>query len=359
MSVARLSALRPAIVDSLFGTATATPKDEPKFIWLVGAPGVGKSTGHRVAIVESLLTPNDYATINVDTLLESLLPFRVGSALGHLVTHAFPDEATIKFSSIGAYQTKKENVGAFGWYNTVHPTIEEKDPVLVAELNGLRVPFFPLKDKEKSRSLLDKTEAAIHRAIAKRVDIVYETTLSVNSAGRVAKFDDIMEELKGTPYSVYVIHLTAPTENISRRLESRQEFSMPYEERPLYRTVPEKMTTGFVAATAAGVAALREQYAGSGVVFHEIENPADAGRATAHHAFNVGEQLERISSAYATGIAELRMESPTTSSEVKKVKGKKKSVTKKAMTKPKSNTTTRRKTNAATGGKKSSSESSR
>ena len=353
MSVPRLSALKPAVVDALFGTTTATPKDEPKFVWLVGAPGAGKSTGHRAAIEEGLLTPNDYATINVDTLLESLLPFRVGSAMGHLATHAFPDEATVKFSSISTYHTKKENVGAFGWYNTARPTIEEKDPALVAELNSLRAPFNPLKGKEKSRSLLDKTEAAIRRAIAKRVDIVYETTLSVNSAGRVVKFDELMAELKDTPYTVHVFHVTASASNIRQRLEARQEFGMPYEERPMYRVFPGAMTAKIAAGTAAGVAALQEKYTGEGVVFHEMENPMDEGRATAHRAFNVGEQLGRIGAAYAAEIAAIRAESPATSSEVKEAK--KKPSPKKATAKPKS--TTRRKSNAATGGKGSSSES--
>jgi hypothetical protein len=361
MAVPRLSRLTPAVVDGIYGTAAATPKEAPVFVWLVGAPGAGKSTGHRHAIEHGFVEPGNYATVNLDSLLESLLPFRVGSSMAHMVTHMYPNVA--KFASIGSYQTKKENVGAFGWYNTAHNALEERDPALVSALDDIREQFARLKDKEKSRSLISKNEAALQRAIDKRVDIIYETTLSVNKEGRVAKFDELMGALADTPYTVKVIHVTAPAENIAARVAARQEYGMPYENRPFYRMVPPSATKPLVVGTARGVAAIHAQYPDIQVV--EIENPANPAIAQAAREFDPMELMGRIAAAYRRPPGEEggASASPATSSEVRRSRAPVKRTTAKKTKEaggaaaPKRKATTRKASTGAGGKKKTNSSS--
>jgi hypothetical protein len=331
----RLSRLTPDVVDTIYGTAMAHPPEgrQPVFIWMVGAPGAGKSTGHRYMIDNGLLEPGNYATINLDTLLESLTPFRAGSALAHLVTHMYPNAA--KFASIGAYQTKKENVGAFGWYNTARPAIEERDPDLVGALNAIRRQYSHLTDKEKSRSLIAKNEAALARAIAAGVDIVYETTLSVGASGKITKVEELMPLLAEKGYDVKVVHVTAPVANIAARVAARQEYGMPYEERPFYRFVPPSRTGPLVEDTARGVEAIRADNRYGYVEIIEIENPADPAQAVGERAFNPVEELARIMAAYPAREASAERE---TSSEVRSTKKK-----------PAARRTTAKKNSGATG----------
>jgi hypothetical protein len=311
---------------------------------MVGAPGAGKSSGHRYMIENDLLEEGNYATINLDTLLESLTPFRTGSVMGYTVSKMFPN---IKFSSIGSYQSKKENVGAFGWYNTARPMLEERDPDLVGTLNAIRSQYAHLTDKEKSRSLITKNDAALQRAVSKGVDIVYETTLSVGSGGRITKVDELMPLLAEKGYTVKIVHVTASPKNIAARVTARQEHGMPYEERPFYRVVPAFLTSKLVAGTAEGVAAIAVQYPDTEII--TIENPADPTRIPPVREFIPANMIGRIMAAYPP--RDLSSERAT-SSEVRRT-AKKNSGATGAGAKPK-RTYTRRKA----GGKKKSSSSS-
>jgi hypothetical protein len=351
MSIPRLSRLTPAVVDAIYGTAAAASKEAPTFVWLVGAPGAGKSTGHRHAIERGFVEPGNYATVNLDSLLESLLPFRVGSSMSYMVSRMYPNVA--KFASISAYQSKKENVGAFSWYNTAHNALAERDPDLVGALNAIREQFVRLTEKEKSRPLISKNEAALQRAIDKRVDIVYETTLSVNKDGRVAKFDELMAVLADTPYTVKVIHVTAPAENIAARVAARQEYGMPYENQPFYRMVPPSATKPLVIGMARGVAAIHVQYPDIEIV--EIENPANPAVAQAAREFNPLNLLGRIAAAYRRPAGEEggASASPATSSEVRRAR---RTTAKKAGGSKRKATT--RKSATGAGGKKTSSSNS-
>lgn len=305
--VAHLSALTPDVVDCLFGIEVAKPVDAPNFIFLVGAPGVGKSSGHAFAIKNGFLPSREeggYATINLDTLLESLTPFRAGSAMGHIVTHMPHVRDHAKFSTLQSYGSRHENVGAFKWYNTAHPAMREADPELVDALNGVRERFVPLRNIElpKGSSLMDINEAAIERAVERSVSIIYETTLSLNKKeGRVIKLDKIMAllEAKGPQYRVVLIHMTAPPEEIAVRIHHRQEFGMPYEKHPFYRYVPAdpKAIVAMARGTAEAVSAIEEQYGGRIDVI-PLETAMNAARLAAPRNFDHVAQMRRVRDVY-------------------------------------------------------------
>ena len=298
----QLSALTDAVVDRLYNIDGAAPDAHPTFVWLVGSPGAGKSTGHARAIEAGLLPAGNYATINLDTLLESLLPFRAASAMGYYVKHAMP-EADAKFSSIFAYGTRKENMGLFKWYNTAHNALATADPASVEALNRIRAVFEPLRDQEAAARLLDLNEAAIERAVARSVPIVYETTLSLNKSGKVQKVEDIMALLKraGPQYRVVFYHVHGPPEEVAARIAARQEYGMPYEELPFYRYVAAKpeAVAEYMEKTAEAFAAVKKKYAKAGIVFEEWENRMDPARLPPAREFNATSYLRRIENAYA------------------------------------------------------------
>jgi len=297
----QLSALTDAVVDRLYNIDSAVPEEHPAFIWLVGSPGAGKSTGHARAIEAGLLPAGRYATINLDTLLESLTPFRAASSMGYYVKHAMPD-AEAKFSSLFAYGTRKENLGLFKWYNTAHANLAARDPAATSALNRVRAVFEPLRDQEAAARLLDLNEAAIQRAVERSIPIVYETTLSLNKSGRVQKVEDIMALLKraGPQYRVVFYHVYGPPDEVAARIQARQEHGMPYEEMPFYRYVPVKSEAiaESIEKTAEAFAAVRKKYAKAGVVFEEWENRLDAARLPPAREFNGPAFLNRVVRAY-------------------------------------------------------------
>jgi shikimate kinase len=272
----KLSDLTPAVVDSLYNIDGATPVAEPIFLFLLGVPGSGKSSGHAYA------PPGPYATINVDLLLESLLPFRAASSIAHYLKR---QGSPVKFSSIGAYGTRKENLGLFKWY-------DDADPQIVQKFNRIREEFLPLLGQETTHSLNDLTSEALARAIQKHVNIVYETTASVK------KVDDIMSFIKKhkAPYSVRFIHIKASAEDIAARLRARQEHGMPQERFPFYRYVPPHMEK-LLAKSEEAFAALRKKYA-KVATFEEIENPLDPARLPAENRRSASTRRRHILAAY-------------------------------------------------------------
>lgn len=299
-----LSALTPATVDRLYNIDSATPVAEPVFLFLIGAPGAGKSSGHARAIEAGLLPAGNYATLNLDTLLESLTPFRAASSMGHLIKYTPATKDLAKFSSISAYGTRKENLGLFKWYNTAHDELAAAAPNVIAELNGVRAEFRPLLDHEADSKIIDLNEAAMVRAVARSVPIVYETVFSMTKAGRVNKFDDIMAYLKkhGPQYRVVVFHIYGAPAEVAARIRARQEYGMPYEDPPFYRYVPasEEVITEMIEKNAAAFAAVQRQYAGK-AQFEEFENPLDPSRLAPERPFDTANRLRRIRRAFLPG----------------------------------------------------------
>jgi len=296
MSVPSLSALTPAVVDDLFGIATALPDEHPTFIWLVGSPGAGKSSGHARAML-----PLPYATINLDTLLESLAPFRVASALGHYLEKTQP-ESGVTFSSISAYKSRNENLGLFKTYNA---HAELLDPAARAQLQPIRDTYSPLLGSKVSADskLTEIASAAIKRAIDRSVNIIYETTISLNKSGKVKKVQEIMKYLAahGPQYRVAFYHVYGSVPDVASRIEHRQEYGMPYEEKPYYRfvAVSPAIVEKYIEKNAEAFAALRHMYRKKPeIVFDEWENELNLSRLPQVREFNAEAQLERIVGAY-------------------------------------------------------------
>jgi len=295
--IQRLSDLTPDRVDALYNIDGAQPSTEPTFLFLVGAPGSGKSSGHARAIDAGILPSGNYATINLDTLLESLTPFRAASSMAHFLKRNPNTRNLVQFASIGAYGTRKENLGLFNWYDEAHPALEQADPSTIQQFNRIRAQFAPLKDQEASDRLMDINEAAIQRAIDKGINIVYETTLYLAKDQKVHKVDALMKLLKNTPYRVVFYHITGPIEDIVQRISNRQEHETPQEPYPFYRYVPPKLVANFIQQTKTAYDFLRTKYENA-ATFKEFENKTDPARKPAENRRNANTRRRRIIGVY-------------------------------------------------------------
>lgn len=311
----RLSALTPDVVDAFYNIDGAQPSEHPTFLFLVGAPGSGKSSGHARAFDAGILSPGDYATINMDTLLESLVPFRAASSMAHFLKRNPKTKEFVRFASIGAYGTRKENLGLFKWYDEAHSALEEIDPTTIRAFNRVRAEFAPLQDQEAETRLLDINEAALQRAIKKRINVVYETTLSLTKDGRVNKVDSLMHLLKQRPYRVVFYHVTGTPEDVVQRIRARQEHGAPQDPYPFYRYVPTnpERVAEMIRGTKEAFDTVRAQYE-QAATFDEFVNTMDPLRLPAENRRSSSTRRRNIVSAYKRFSSSYRVSTPRSSS---------------------------------------------
>jgi hypothetical protein len=330
MEVSRLSDLTDTVVNHLYGIDRSMPAIHPTFLYLVGVPGAGKSSGHKAAIDAGLLPENRaYVTVNMDLLLEAITPFRAASSAAHLLKQTpSTAEHVTGFGSIAAYGSHKENLGLFKWYNTTRPSLNDADPKTVAALNAVREVYQPLADATTTYSIIERSEAALNRAITASLPIVYETTIRLNARNRVAKVDTLMDRLNApdSPYRghIHMWHITGDPHHIKQRVKARQEFSMPADDHPFYRYVPSGIIPKAVTEITTAFARLQSQYAGE-IQFHEISPAHNATRLPTAFPYNIPTQRNRIVAAYvpqhlteswrvSTPRGSLYVSSPTSSS---------------------------------------------
>lgn len=291
----QLSALTPPVVDHLFGIDTATPVSEPEFIFVVGVPGAGKSSVHRAG----LLPVGNYATINLDTLLEAVEPFRAGSSMAHALKSDDRIREKIPFASIFGYGTHKENLGMFDWYDRTRPGLMRDLPEEeLSDFNAIRERFRPLQGHTAAETIIAAAAAAIQRAIHRHINIVYETTLT---GGRTTKVDEIVRRLPAS-YRVSLYHVVGTATDVAERIRARQEYHTPYNgPYPFYRYV----TTNPVKIQAqldenrTAIAALRRKYKKTERIrFLGLDIPLNPAVLPKARAFNARTQRQRIVSAY-------------------------------------------------------------
>jgi predicted ABC-type ATPase len=225
-----LEDLTDETVDNVFHITDAIPTTNPIFLIIAGVPGGGKSSAHKEAIKRGYLPKHDYATINLDTLVESMKVFRAASSMAHFLKLDGQDD--VKFGTIRAYQSKRQDLELFDWYDKIHASL---DPQTKKRMDKIRSRYSDATAIQP-QNIQELAESAIERAVKKQVNIVYETTLSFNKKeGRVKKVDAIMDLLKDTPYRVVLLHIVAPIEEIAKRIHHRQEYQTPSLSMPFYR----------------------------------------------------------------------------------------------------------------------------
>jgi len=302
----KLSALNPSVVDVLYTMDRAVPQAEPVFLFLVGAPGSGKSSSHERAVHAGLLPPDHYATINMDILLESLLPFRAASSMAHFFKQ---EEIPIRFSTINAYRSRQEDLGLFKWYDSLDSSHKIFDDI--------RDLFQPLEGREAPHTLLEINDAALTRAIDRQIPIVYETTLQLSKEGRVTKVDNLMHYLKRTPYRIVFYHIRSDPISLAARLHHRQEHGTTQGPYPFHRYVPSspEKVTEYIRHTQTAFDVLKRHYK-KAAIFEEFVNPLDTHRLSSENRRSSSTRKRHILRAYSDPrSSDLYMSTPSPSSD--------------------------------------------
>lgn len=318
----------PDAIAKLYGIDRASPIAAPTFVFMVGSPGAGKSQGHA-ALLEGttpIFRSYNYAIVNLDTLMESFVPFRIASTFAHSVKsclgknyplgNVVKGKATVKkFTSLSCYQSKASNMGSFGFIDHEETRVEllkaltakmaEKRSVEAAATYvedlfasiGEASAFAKKAAGAAGKSIMELNEEAINAAIDKRINVVYETTFS-----SIKKFNDIYAKLKQAGYTIVVCHIKDKVENIKAKLIARQEYEMPYLEYPFYRfvTPTDAAITEYIEKTDTIVkdidAKSATTYEGTTVI--EIESAFDPRRLKEPVDFDFEAQIERLVGAY-------------------------------------------------------------
>jgi hypothetical protein len=326
----------PDAVSELYGIDRASPVTSPTFVFMVGSPGAGKSQGHAAMQAsldgkEPIFKTYNYAIINLDTLLESFVPFRIASSFGHSVTRCLGAEyptgkldakgkpSTKKFASIGCYGSKGANLGAFGFIDHEETRVELLKALTakMAERRGAERAAEYIEDlfsvigeasaeakkaaAAAGKSIMDLNEEAINYAISKHINIVYETTFS-----NIKKFNDLYSKLKSEGYKIVVFHISDTAEHVKAKLIARQEFEMPYLDYPFYRFVmPSDSAVGeYIKKTAdvveeiAGKADKDGLYKDTEVYEYNAKGSFDPSRLKGAVEFDFEAQIERLIGAY-------------------------------------------------------------
>jgi hypothetical protein len=296
--IPRLSALTPDVVDNLYGISTAKPVEAPIFVFLLGTPGVGKSSGHP-SVFRNAAATSGYATINLDTLLENLRPFRIGSSMAWWLSHhSAGTEPARKFTGLPGYVGRRENASALSWWDKLTPEEKATAPPLFHKLYAST-----LNEKLAPSSLIGLNDEALKRAIHKSINILYETTVSLNKDGRVKKVDDLMDFIKkhAPQYTVYFVLVTGEIDEVATRIAARQEYNMPYQSEPFWRRVPTNVGSveDLMSRNEAAFHSLEKQYGDDKRArFERITNKMNASRLPPARNFNADSSLERIRVAY-------------------------------------------------------------
>ena len=297
-----LSDLTDETVDRLFRTDLARPEERPVFLFLIGIPGVGKSSAHKELQKRGYVAPHGYATVNLDTLLESLKVFRQASSMAHLLKQHHKE--LVKFGTVQVYQSHKEDLGLFKWYDDIHEQLMKRAPVTVKQLDVLRSKYAAASaNPTVFSSIQELGEQGLQRAMERSVPIVYETTLSVPRSGRVKKVDDLMALVKRFPqYRVILFHVQGSIEDVATRLNSRQEFRTPSLSMPFYRpmttalNVLSKIDKGNYDA----VKALLEQYPGQ-IHMDTFMTKLDMSKMPRARSFTLRKQRQKLKTVYGSG----------------------------------------------------------
>ncbi len=308
----KLSDMTQADEDRLFHIDKAMPVPNPTLFMLIGSPGAGKSSGHSVAKDAMLdllriegwggeepaapghggAEPPPYVSIDLDLLVERMEPFRASSMIHRIISRnpvlssyeipqrgrpgapPPPSKRAAQLNTMKAYIGIGQNLELFDNFDWLMAKVTEdaaarpspelfEAKALLDELAPVRNRWRAMKGQKLAReaALYMRVMGAIQRAMAKRVNIVYETTLTppagsppctIIGEGQVPpvikKFDELFELAMSMGYGMHLYHVgysggdaevtAALVAEIQRRITGRQEYNTPFRELPFYRLVP-------------------------------------------------------------------------------------------------------------------------
>lgn len=204
----------------------------PIFVLLFGTPGSGKSTALRR--MESLtgLNPDDAVQINLDSLVESLVPFR--NATRKIATNMLNEKGIKNYNSANRNTVSGIAGKASGPYLSMMRSKKNNRPGRIGK---------PLDYSPNDLRFL-----ILEKALGLGKNIIYERTVS--DAKKDTFGPEVFEKIKasGKPYDVYVVYTKIDdTDVLGERLRKRP-LSMLKRNPPFFRGVPPSLAGKFIAA---------------------------------------------------------------------------------------------------------------
>ncbi len=209
--------------------ALPTP-DQPIFVLLIGSPGSGKSTA--LARLDELvgLDPNDAVQISLDSLIESLEPFRANTsrlATEILAESRLPLRNNLPENVVGAIAGKTS-----GPYLRLMRSKKNNRPGQVGK---------PLE-----MSLNEMRYYLLEKALAQGKNIIYERTIS--DASKDSLDEEVFARVYGSgrPYKIFVVYTKIDDEGALRERLRRRPIGMMKRNPPFFRGVPSVMARKFI-----------------------------------------------------------------------------------------------------------------
>ena len=216
-------------------------RKNPVFIYVIGAPGVGKTTQTRRFLEEDKRFGDgfyeDLYNISLDTIVERIKPFRN-------YTHKLYNSVKKQREQKGETVTTKNYAKMSAVYLTTimsrrnnfslpsiktvnsHASkiVSDSINVLPAALpagnaagNAAELPEIRERARTNGKSINDDLKNVITNAIEKSYNILYDTTLN----GTTKRVDDYIKLLRSKNYKIIMIHITATAVVIKQRLQRR------------------------------------------------------------------------------------------------------------------------------------------
>jgi hypothetical protein len=273
----------------LFGADKIVPQEDPLFVFVIGSPGVGKTTQTRRYFGE--LYDSMY-NISLDTIVENIKPYRNATIKAknnverikkekgfpsNLENENYADLSTMYLQVIRSeepiYSSKAE-------YDRVIKKINKKYTQKALNASNASIINASKAVKAKPRktqggSLLTILDEAIVEGIKRSYHILYDTTFATDSKGNINKFDKVLEWIIQSKilYQIIILHITASPETIQRRLKGRHT-QMAHE--GFLRAIHPKLIPKFVEENKKCYNILKDAYEGNPLFsFEEISNEAN------------------------------------------------------------------------------------
>jgi predicted ABC-type ATPase len=205
--------------------------EQPTFVLLIGTPGSGKSTA--LARLPELvgLNPDDAVQISLDSLIESLEPFRAKTAA---IATTMLEERGLPLRN-----NLPENVVSNIAGKTSGPYLSLMKAKKNNRPNTLGKPL--------AMSLNEMRFALLEKALAEGKNIIYERTISDSKKDTLR--EEVFERIRasGRPYKIYVVYTKIDDPTVLRERLRKRPLAMMERNPPFFRGVPAVLADKFIA----------------------------------------------------------------------------------------------------------------
>ena len=305
-------------VMKLFWTPMVRSKRNPIFLFVIGSPGVGKSTQTQRFLNEQFKY-NIYETmfnVSLDTIVENIQPYRNGTlkAFRNLEASKFgpitnDDYDNFSKMYLQIIQSKQKNFSVANQtqklrerLHLANANVNANASMVTKSMSKMQVKEInengrkkyvcskclkkfltkatpekhiakgcsqrqSLKKSQNGGSLIHLLDEAIIEGIKRSYNILYDTTFD-----GLKKFEKVLqyiEDNQNTKYDIVVLHITATPATIYNRIQHRHQEMI---KQGFLRAINLKMISKFVVQNQKSYDLAKEKYEKRGIRFFEIEN---------------------------------------------------------------------------------------